>query len=47
MKSNRAREVSEQAFNELVEAVEAGKIAWSRYASYLAIYEDIPEYYTE
>ena len=31
----------------VVEAVEAGKIAWSRYASYLAIYEDLPEYYTE
>jgi ribosome biogenesis GTPase len=31
----------------VVEAVEAGQIAWSRYASYLAIYEDLPEYYTE
>jgi ribosome biogenesis GTPase len=31
----------------VIEAVEKGKIAWSRYASYLAIYEDIPEYYTE
>ena len=31
----------------VVHAVEAGDIAWTRYASYLAIYEDIPEYYTE
>jgi ribosome biogenesis GTPase len=31
----------------VTEAVEAGQIAWSRYASYLAIYEDLPEYYTE
>ena len=31
----------------VIEAVETGKIAWSRYASYLAIYEDLPEYYTE
>jgi ribosome biogenesis GTPase len=31
----------------VTKAVEAGQIAWSRYASYLAIYEDLPEYYTE
>jgi ribosome biogenesis GTPase len=31
----------------VVAAVEAGDIPWSRYASYLAIYEDLPEYYTE
>ena len=31
----------------VIEAVETGKIAWSRYASYLAIYEDLPEYYSE
>jgi ribosome biogenesis GTPase len=31
----------------VVQAVEAGQIAWTRYASYLAIYEDLPEYYTE
>ena len=31
----------------VVEAVDKGEIAWSRYASYLAIYEDLPEYYTE
>jgi ribosome biogenesis GTPase len=31
----------------VVAAVEKGEIAWSRYASYLAIYEDLPEYYTE
>jgi ribosome biogenesis GTPase len=31
----------------VIKAVETEKIAWSRYASYLAIYEDIPEYYTE
>jgi ribosome biogenesis GTPase len=31
----------------IVQAVEAGDIAWTRYASYLAIYESLPEYYTE
>jgi ribosome biogenesis GTPase len=31
----------------VIAAVEKKEIAWSRYASYLAIYEDLPEYYTE
>lgn len=31
----------------VIEAVEQGHIPWSRYTSYLAIYESLPEYYTE
>jgi ribosome biogenesis GTPase len=31
----------------VIEAVEEERIAWTRYASYLAIYESLPEYYTE
>jgi ribosome biogenesis GTPase len=31
----------------VTEAVEQGSIPWSRYASYQAIYESMPEYYTE
>ena len=31
----------------VVEAVEEERLAWSRYASYQAIYESLPEYYTE
>jgi ribosome biogenesis GTPase len=31
----------------VIEAVEDERIPWSRYASYLAIYESLPEYYTE
>jgi ribosome biogenesis GTPase len=31
----------------VIQAVETEQIAWTRYASYLAIYEDLPEYYTE
>jgi ribosome biogenesis GTPase len=31
----------------VVQAMEAGQIAWTRYASYLAIFESLPEYYTE
>ena len=31
----------------VIEAVEQGRIPWSRYASYHTIYESLPEYYTE
>jgi ribosome biogenesis GTPase len=31
----------------VIEAVEEGRIPWSRYASYQTIYESLPEYYTE
>jgi ribosome biogenesis GTPase len=31
----------------IVQAVEEGEIAWTRYASYQSIYESLPEYYTE
>jgi ribosome biogenesis GTPase len=31
----------------VIEAVEAERIPWSRYSSYLAIHESLPEYYTE
>lgn len=31
----------------IIQAVEEGRIAWSRYASYQAIYASLPEYYTE
>jgi len=31
----------------VVQAVESGDIAWTRYASFLSIYESLPEYYTE
>jgi ribosome biogenesis GTPase len=31
----------------VIEAVEDERIPWSRYASYQAIYESLPEYYTE
>lgn len=31
----------------VIEAVENQEIAWTRYASYQAIYESLPEYYTE
>lgn len=31
----------------VIQAVENGHIPWSRYASYQAIYESLPEYYTE
>lgn len=31
----------------VIHAVERGDIPWSRYASYLSIYESLPEYYTE
>ena len=31
----------------VIQAVENGEIAWTRYASYQSIYESLPEYYTE
>jgi ribosome biogenesis GTPase len=31
----------------VIQAVENGEIAWTRYKSYQAIYESLPEYYTE
>jgi len=31
----------------VIEAVEEERIPWSRYSSYLSIYESLPEYYTE
>ena len=31
----------------VIQAVEHGDIPWSRYESYLSIYESLPEYYTE
>jgi len=31
----------------VIAAVEAGRVSWSRYASYLSIYDSLPEYYTE
>jgi ribosome biogenesis GTPase len=31
----------------VIDAVENGEIAWTRYESYQAIYESLPEYYTE
>jgi ribosome biogenesis GTPase len=31
----------------VIKAVEEERIPWSRYASYQAIYESLPEYYTE
>ena len=31
----------------VIQAVEDGEIAWTRYASYQSIYASLPEYYTE